>query len=258
MRLEVLLGEVVFLARPRDGSEPFGLFIEREGLQGWDDGVTVRGESVPIPAGHGEFDLPVFRGGRAITLSGVAAARSPFELGRLRSLVMGIGAAGQSVPIRVWHQDEWLRAVGRIAPGTTPAFRDTGGAGPKARARFELQLLCRDPRKYGASRMFAAGALAFHRGNFPAIPAVRVTRRSGSGGYTVSTPAGRVVVSQALPVGASHLIDLRTGGLYNGATRIVGGMPTFQPWTIPAASTGLVHTVSTGLTLEVEVTDTYI
>lgn len=254
-RLKVTLGGVEILGAPFWGAGVRGLYFEKGGMSGIDDGVSVRRESVAIPGQHGEFDLPVRRGARAVSLAGYAIADSAFSLGNEKRRLMSVGASGGLVKIDVQHQDDifWMR--GRLA--APPRFKDRGYAGSQFVADFEVQFVCSDPRKYGQMRRTGAGEAAVNFGSFPATPVLYAKRLSGSGGYTINAGSGQVQVTAALAVGATHRIDLRTGGVYSGSTRLSGAMGTFRPWTVPAGGT-LTHTASAGIELTVETTDTHI
>ena len=249
------MGGVELFGATSEARGPRGLFIARNGLQGIDDGVGVRREAIEIPGGHGEFDLPVKRGPRAITLTGVAAAKTLFDLGRLRADFTGVGADGALFRIEVEHQTETVWMNGRLA--AAPVFRDRGSAGDPFLADFEMQIICPDPRKFGTIRTTAQGQAAVNYGNFPATPMLYARRVSGSGGYTISTDAGEIAVSAALSVGSTHRIDLGTGSVYSGSTRLTGAISRFQPWSVPPGA-ALLHTASAGINLTVETADTWV
>ena len=254
-RLKVVVGGVELLGAPTGARGARGFFIGKNGLAGIDDGVPVRRERTEIPGGHGEFDLPTYRGARAVSLAGFVAASTVFELGREKSRLMGIGASGGLVRINVEHQAERFWMQGRLA--ATPQFTDRGHSAAPFIADFELQFVCSDPRKFGEMRRTTGAGPALNYGNFPSTPMLYAKRVSGSGGYTITAGGGAIVVTTALPVGSTHRIDMSTGSVYSGSTRLVGALSTFRPWTIPAAGS-LVHAVSAGIELSVDATDTFI
>lgn len=230
-----------------------GLFVAPDGFDGWDDGGgESRRESVPRPAQHGEFDLPVFQGARVFSIDGWALAWSERELAQLRSVVTGIGATGDRFKVTVDHQGQTLWVGARRGP--RPTFKDAGIRRGMHRARFLMQFVAADPRKYGESRDFAAGLPALHYGNFPATPLLRIG--AGAGGYTVTGPNGRVITVSAAPA-AAHEIDFATGGLYVGGVRQVGAIATYQPWSIPVGAPGVVATITGARSLVQRVTDTF-
>ena len=254
-RLEIRLPGVVLRGRPAHGSPIEGFYVGKNGWKGWDDSTAGRRNAVPRPAMHGEFDLPVFRSSRVLTIDGHAFAKSEYDLGKLRALWTGIGADGDLVPIQARHQGEFLRAAGRVITAT---FNDAGYESRLLRADVSLELICADPRKYGLLRHFTGNpAEVFHLGNFPAQSKITVSGVAASG-YTVTGPGGRrVVVSKPLTAGAPHVIDFAVGGLFVGGARQTGAVTIWEPWAVPAG-TPVTVSVTGGLTLAVELYDTFI
>ena len=239
-------------------ARPTGLFVGKgeDAFSGWDDGAAVRSESIPIPNGHGEFDVPVLNGARSVSIDGLAIADSEAELGHLRSQVVGVGADGSRFLLTVEHQGQTLWAYARLA--TKARFKDAGARHGAIHAKFLLQFVCRNPRKFGETRTFdpAASITAYHYGNFPATPVLTV-EGSSAGGYTVTGPEGRTfVVTQALVSGTPHTIDMATGRLIVGGVVVVGGIGTAQTWTVPPGAQ-VAMSVSAGL-LSATVLDTFI
>ncbi len=251
LRIALPSGVEIFGRPPLTGARP-GLYLGPGGWSGWDAGVTAAGEQVGRPAQHGDFDLPVYLGSRAVTATGIALARTPFELGRLRSQINGVGADGAAFPIAVEHQDETLTATARRIDS---GFTDQGRSHGWFTAAWSLDLVCRDPRKYGPEQTFTGATVSVHhRGNFPSLPAVEVA--GPRSGYTVSGPGGRrIVVSQSLSAGQRHLIDFASGGLYRNGARQLGAVDVWEPWAIPPGTT--VGMTCTGGTMTVRVPDTY-
>lgn len=236
-----------------------GLFVGPDGFEGWDDGGgESRRESVERPGAHGEFDLPVFLGSRVVTIDGHALAWSASELGHLRGQIMGLGATGPRFKLTVDHQGQTLWAWARR--GSKPTFKDAGIRHGMHRARFMVQFVCADPRKYGETNTFPGGVAAVHYGNFPATPELLVTGTMPAG-YSVLGPGGKqFVVSQALTAGQSHRIDLRTGWLYRNGVLQVGAVSRADLWVVPTGGS-VVHTlapVSGSGSLVVKVLDTFI
>lgn len=234
-----------------------GLFVGPDGFDGWDDGGgDIRRESVPRPGEHGEFDLPVFQGSRVFSIDGWALAWSERELAQLRSIVTGIGAAGDRFRVTVDHQGQTLWAMARR--GAKPTFRDAGIRHGLHRARFLIQFVAADPRKYGELREYAAGEAAVQYGNFPARPRIIVSGVAEAG-YTVTGPDGRrVVVQRPLTASQPHTIDFVKGGLYVGGVRQLRAITVYEPWEIPPGMPGVVTTVNGSRTLRVQVTDTFV
>ncbi|MFJ2502545.1 hypothetical protein [Microbacterium sp. NPDC087592] len=242
------------LGRPEDLQPRVeGLFVARDGFDGWDDSGDARRESVERPAAHGEFDLPAFQGARVFSIDGHALAWSETELAHLRSQVTGLGADGSRLQITVDHQGQTLWAIARRSAKAT--FRDAGVRHGMLRARFLLQFVAVDPRKYGEVRHYAAGKAALHYGNFPATP--RLLIGAGAGGYTVTGPDGRVVTVGTAPA-AAHEIDFVTGGLFLNGVRQMGAITVYQPWSIPAGLPGVTASISGARSLTQRVHDTFI
>lgn len=256
--LRIMIGSTTILGRPTDSTTRVrGLFVGRGGFTGWDDGVDSRRESVPRPDAHGEFDLPVLLGSRVFSIDGYALGWSPSELASLRSEVVAMGAEGGRFPVVVDHQGEQLTAYARR--GGKPSFQDAGIRHGMHRATFLMQFVAADPRKYGETESYTGPAS--HMGDFPAIPVIDVTATSTMAGYTVVGPEGRrFVVTQTLPAGQTHRIDMRTGWLYlNGALQI-GAVGVSDLWTIPPGRqvAHILEPDSGAGTVMVTVTDTFI
>ncbi len=256
MMLRIRVGGVTILGRP-DGSssKPKGLFVGPDGFAGWDDGPDLRREAVDRPGQHGQFDMPVFNGSRVVSIDGHALAWSESELGHLRDLIMGLGAFGDLLRLTVDHQGSTRWAD--VRRGAKPTFQDAGIRFGLLRARFAIHFVAPNPRKFGETREFPAGAAAFHYGNFPASPEIVVTGPK-AGGYTITGPGGRqYVVTQALASGQTHRIDMSTGWLYlNGALQS-GAVSQARTWAIPPG-TSAVHTITGGTgSMAVRLTDTF-
>lgn len=254
-RLELRFPGLTIYGAPNQSPALPGFYLARKGFEGWDDGVSGRRERIDITGGHGEYDLPVLRGARLVTLKGHALARSPFELGQLRSQIMGLGADGDKVRMHVEHHGRVLWADVRRLDAT---FEDVGSDGTRTRAEWALDLLAADPRKYGTeTRSFTGGTvLAHHFGNFPAkIQAV--VRGPRAAGYEITGPGGRkVVVSQALETLDHHTIQFWSGRVYRNGTRQLGALTVFQPWTVPPGPPTAMSCSSGPMTINI--TDTYI
>ena len=232
-----------------------GLYVLPGGFKGWDGSPSGRREAVARPFAHGEFDLPVFRSPRVVTISGVAVAGSTYELRQLSEALTALGADGEMLPLVVDHEGQELKAYARVIEVT---FTDEGKRGARQRAKFSVNLVCPDPRKYGVTNVYSGdgSVLVWQRGNFPGLPQIRVSGASSSG-YTVTGPGGKkIVVSRALASGSPHTLDLATGALLVGGSRVLGGVASYQEFTIPPKKKATVS-VSSDLALQVTVPDTY-
>lgn len=251
--LKIDANKVIVRGRPDDG-ETTGLFVAPDGFTGWDDGAEVRRDAIVRPGAHGEFDVPSFLGARVVGVDGWALAAHQEELGLQRSIITGMGATGGRIKLNVEHQGENLWAWARI--GAKTQFRDAGVRRGRVRARWLWQMVCADPRKYGAADRYASGEEALNRGNFPATPVFTVSG-DRPGGYTINGPAGRsVVVTRPLVAGIPHTYDMRTRQLSVGGVVVFGGVAQASRWGVPGGG-GVVHTVTPGLNLSTLVINTY-
>lgn len=256
--LRINIGGVTILAAPTDSpSRVEGLFVARDGFDGWEDGGgEARREVIPRPNAHGEYDLPVFQGSRPITIDGHALAWSDEKFINLRHRLMGLCANGQRQRLVVEHRGQTLWAD--VRRGQKPTFDDKGIRHGRRHGRFLLQFVAADPRRYGEVHDFPGGQVAVNRGNFPARPQVIVTG-AAAGGYTVTGPTGRrVVVTRALTAGAPHTIDFARGGLWIGGVRQLRAITVYEPWEIAPGLPGVSAVVNNGLSLIQRVTDTYV
>lgn len=230
-----------------------GLFVTPGGLKGWDNLPSGRRDAVARPQAHGEFDLPVFRGPRLVTVEGVILASSGFDLGEQRGLLLGVGADGGPVQFTIEHQDQTLSATGRVM---TASVTDKGKRLRNVHASFSIDLVCSDPRKYGQKHTVNGSTIgAFHFGNFPASPVLQVSGPQAAP-YTINGPSGRkVTVTQALTSGQTHLINFATGTITRNGARQFGAISVYQPWTIPPGKT-VNMSISEG-SLLATTTDTY-
>lgn len=255
--LQVRSGGLTIRQSPEGESRVQGLYVGRDGFDGWDDGATMRSETVARPQAHGDFDYPGFLAGRLVAMEGWAIATSPKELERLRDRFVGHGADGTKFAVSIERNDRSLRAEARIAAGTRPSFKDDGTG---RRARWSVSWWCPDPRKYQSNTEpdgspFGPGTSlqVFHRGNFPALPVLTITGAS-AGGYTITGPSGRrIIVTRALAAGTPHTFDMRTGRLSVGGVRALGGVARAELFAIPPGLTPTTISISAGqLTVDVE------
>lgn len=225
-------------------------------FKGWNDGAPARAVSDDaIPMGDGDFDVPVFKGSRVVTIEGFCIADSVQELGILQGKLTGLGSTGNRMRLTVaeFGREQWANC----RPDGTPEFDATDGL---PRATFAVDVKCRDPRKFGDTRTFASGALAFHYGNYPATPQLLVTGSMPTG-YTINGPAGKkYIVTAAVTSTASHLIDMNTGLLYVNGVVVYGAVSQGDTWSIPPGqqvAQTLVPASGTG-TLAAQVMDTHV
>ncbi len=232
-----------------------GFFVKRDGWSGWDDSPTIRSKSTPRD-GDGNFDLPHVFGERVLSAEVWAVADTDVNLDEMqqRFVRLALGRRKVSVDLR-GSRTQW--AYGRAAD--TLSFTDTGYRRGFAYASAHAQFTFADPFKYGETRTFQITEPATHEGTVPASPVYTVDGPRPSG-YTIVGPNGRrYVVTQALPAGSTHQIDMRTGVLrLNGApqSRAVGRAET---WALPSAKRTLTSIEGAGSgACRVSLTDTFL
>lgn len=254
--LRIQAERATILGRPDPADRrPSGLFVGRDGFQGWDDTPDAVRETIARAGAHGEYDLPVFQAARVFSVDGHAIAWSDQELDTLHDIVTGVGAAGGRFQVTVTDRGRTLRAFARR--GGKALFQDLGFRTGRRRASFQIQFVAVDPRKYGEERAFPAGTEAFQRGNFPASPVLEVAGPTPA--YTIGTSIGRqLVIGQTLAAGQKHRIDLRTGRLYRNGVLQTGAITAGGTWVIPPGVPGVVHTITGSGVLTVRVPDTFI
>jgi hypothetical protein len=200
-----------------------------EKLTGWKPGsVGVRAETIEVEDGHGEYDLPVFRGRRTIELSGYVVAESDRQLNRFGDQLASVLADGGRGPVVVTEQGEqrWARARLHGTPKFETTFRN--------RADFELELRCPDPRIFGHKESIAGYAVEIvNWGTFPSSPTIQVSG-SGSNDYAVYGPEGRKwLVSRDLVAGHPHTLDIESGDLIIDGQLILDGLVEAEPFACP-------------------------
>lgn len=238
--LEIRFDGLEILDHPRDMSHPFGLFVKRDGFQGWQGISSRRREALARAVAHGEFDMPVFLGSRVVTIDGWVLGSSEKDLGERSDSLTGIGAAGGKVTVFVEHQGKSRRADGRVLIAEA---EDTGIRSGVLRAEFQLQFVFADPRKYGDTAVLpgdrldpinrdatATSIVVGHYGNFPAFPVVEIP--SAPVAYTITSPGGTFTVAGAT-VGGTHRVDLRNGRVYRNGVEMPG-VGRGDLWAVPA------------------------
>lgn len=240
---------IEFQGWPSDHHDEW-FIIGPDGLKSFWGGVDVRREEIARPSAHGSYDLPGYLSPRVIPITGYMSARTPEGLERMQARLSGLLADGSSSRLTVEDESRSRWCNVRLASATQITPMD------KTTASFLVTFWAADPRTYGDVRDYAAGVLAINRGNFPASPRLMVG--AGSGGYTITGPTGRTIVS-ASPPAAAHYIDFTAGGMFTSAgARVVGGMTTFRDWVIPSGIPSVSASITGSRTLAQRVTDTFI
>ncbi|MCS4275341.1 hypothetical protein M2390_000502 [Mycetocola sp. BIGb0189] len=243
--------QIVLRMVGRAAGDDRGFMINPSGFKGWTDGGSLRSTRSDRPLGHGQFDAPGYLNARVLTFSGHALADSAADLDQLRYQLTSVLNGGQLGRVTVAYEGKTLWANCRLESAKCEPMASDPSVGD-----FLIQLVCPDPRKYGDTREFSAGQLAFHRGNAEAYPVFTI-KGPTIGGYTLSGPDGKQwVVPVPMPSTETHTIDMATGVLrVNGQVRY-GLAVRSDMWSIPGG-TKVAHSVNGG-TLTVRLTDTEI
>jgi hypothetical protein len=219
---------------------PFGLFVKRDGFQGWRGLPTGRREALARAVEHGEHDVPTFLPARIVTIDGLLVAKSEEHLEDLSDLVTGIGATGKRFRTVVKS-----RGATRWADGRRLLCEAEDARGGSLETGYQLQMVFADPRRYGSTNALPGDMLSpqnpaatatrinvFSRGNFPAYPVIEIP--SAPGAYTVSSPGGAFTVSGATP-GGTHTVDLRSGRVYRDGVEMPG-VGHGNLWAVPSGA----------------------
>jgi hypothetical protein len=227
--------------------------IEQNGIKNWLDGVDTRRETIARPDADGEFDVPGKLGGRQPTLSIAVKAIGEAALQLAIDDLMGILADGSKGTLAIELAGRTLTAS--VRRSGTPTIEMLN---PKRAARVQLQLWSADPRRYGTTvHTFGPGSSVSgiqHAGNFAALPILRIA--GGNGGYTVNGPGGKLITVNAGLGSGEHTLNLATGGLYIGGSRVFGGVSVYRPWVVPK-NTSITVSVTAG-TVAVDLRDTFV
>ena len=199
--------------------------------------------------------VPVEYGSRLITINGRVSSRRHEYLHEAAGLLSALGFRGDTVLQVSGHGPaQWARVWPR-GEVQVDFVTDTY-------MTYQLQLEAPDPFKYGEKRTesFALGGSGqvMHRGSVPAWPVVTVTG-SAPGGYTLTRAGRDVTVTAPLVSGQPHTLDMRTGVLRAGGSRVYGAISTAQYWTVAPGLRQTVTASGTGTaTVRVDVYDTWI
>lgn len=228
------VGPVGFHGRPPSGDAAGfkGYMITPGGLQGVRGGVGVSSESVQRPGAHGEFDLPVFKQGRVVTVGGHAVEVNDDALEQLGIVLGGLGAGGESMPLVYHGAGLVLHGRGRVI---AQEFEQPVVGIP--RATYSLSLSMRDPRWYGTvheSVSTGGNVATSNRGNFPAHQRFRVEGNM-PGGYWLSGRGRIFEVPGPLAPGRVDLVDFRTGVVKRNGVAVAGVTP--RAWDVPGGGT---------------------
>ncbi|MFJ4168488.1 hypothetical protein ACIPY3_03150 [Paenarthrobacter sp. NPDC089714] len=254
--LLINIGGLQVFGRPDLGP----LTVVKDGLDGWDDRVPLRGDQKAHPQGPGSYSLPRYPDSRPVTITGKILAQSIPEREREGLQLTGLGADGSLVRVEV--------AKGGMTQWAD-AYVDDVDVDPihgTTKSDYHLTLWCPDPRKYGHTTQYvatqaSAAAGIINRGNYPATPSIQVQGTSAAG-YTLNFMGQPFVVTQPLWFASPHTIDYEDGRLrINGVVMHHGLGVTNTPQLPSNADTTLsVVPASPGgvATATLTLTDTYI
>lgn len=219
-------------------NHPRGLFVKRNGFQGWEGIADRRRDQVARAVEHGEHDVPVYLGARVVTIDGWIIAQNARELREWAQQVVGVGANGQRLTVTVEHQEQTLWARGRVVSATADDAGERHGW--YIRASFQVQVVFADPRKYGPLEMFPASGYAtlndvYQRGNFPAHPVI--TFGSGPSSWACTAPGGRSVQVSGMTSGGTVRFDMRTGRVTRNGVDVTDAVTiTGDIWAVPVGA----------------------
>lgn len=242
----------------RPGPSPFA--IVEDGLDGWDDGVALRGDKTARPQAHGSLSKKRYQESRTVTITGKVLGQSVRDREVQMNRLSGLLAGGDEGRIQV--------SKGGITQWAD-ASRDSLSIDPirgTMNADFQLQLWCPDPRKFGRENgpfiaTVGSGVSGVrHYGNYPAPPRFTVTGNF-PGGYVLTIKGQVFTVTQPLAPGQSHFIDYDNGRLRSNGVIVHGGVgygfiPHVNPG-VPTAISIVPRTTGTG-TASLSLLDTYI
>lgn len=236
------------------GEDRAGQWIT-EGIDGWYEPPSSRGESVERPNSHGEYLMPEYYAARTVAVDGILFHKNR---GLAVEAFERLAAAAKQTQQKFSVTDAGMTRWSNVRYAGLDFTQLTAGTW-----RFQLRLKAVDPFKYGSSEAFsvASGSSSFvhHRGTVDAWPVVTVTG-SMPDGYTLSYRSQSVSVPMGLPSGVTHRIDFKNRRLYVNGDVFFGafGSTGFRPVPPgPRTTFGLSCPSGSG-TAVVSVTDTYI
>lgn len=243
---------------PLTGITRDGIWKRLGELEGWFDSPDPKRDSVSRVNGDGKIWTEVNFESRLITFTGRVISTNHGYLheagNRLASLP---GRGKKKFVVRGHGPTQWAMVDPR---GKVSVTFPTD-----SRMEFQIPLEAVDPFKYGEQNEgggFALGSSQtfFHRGTEDAWPVVTVSG-SAPGGYVLNKGGRQVRVTVPLVSGVAHTVDMRTGILRVGSSRVYGAITTAEYWSI---SPGPRQTVSASVittgsgTVQLDYFDTYI
>lgn len=239
--------------------DDYGFWIRKGGWSGWEVPPAQRADIIARATSHGTHDALQLFDAREVEQKGFFRARSLDELLHMSEQLAGkLDGTERTLVVKNGDTRRWAKFKRSLSEPTIVTSSD----GTLHLGEYEIVHRMSDPRKYGETNLFRPDGTAFHYGNFPAIPTLSVTATATmTGGYTVFGPDNkRFVVTQTLPAGSTHQMDMSTGWLILNGTQQIGAVGHADLWTIPPGKTiahGFVPTSGSG-TLTGTAPDTYI
>lgn len=251
------MGELVTLdGFPLSGVTRDGIW-KVNSLAGWSERPPVKQDEQPRTNGDGSIKTPVFYGNRLITINGRLFTKNHEYLHQAEGVLNALGHRGGVKLLVGGHGPaQWAT----VDPRDSPTLSVVSGNF----LQFQIPLEAIDPFKYGASNSFSADlgstVTVFQRGTVPAWPVVTVTG-SAPGGYTLSLGGGLVRVIAPLVSGTPHTLDMRSGVLRVGGSRVHSAITAAEYWSVKPGAQQTANTapVTTGSgTVKFDFYDTYI
>ena len=227
-------GEGLVIRGAPSPSAKTGLFVGRDGLQGWQGLPVRRREALVRALADGEHDVPVRLPARVVTIDpGIILAPSEYDLQRWCDQVNGWGARGGRFTLTVKHLGQELTASVRVL--ASEGIDMQRRSGKLLRGSFSAQLVAADPRKYAVdwSRLVVSSSGGTvdvpSRGNFPAHPVIEIPDAPSS--WSVTSPAGVFSVVGAT-AGGTHSVDMRNGRVFRDGVWMQG-VGHGRLWAVP-------------------------
>jgi len=246
----------MWAGRTLSGRDRFGWWKVHSN-DGWDDSPESKGESISIPNGDGEYDLPVYNDARMVTVSGRILTSSHVQLHEAGMYLTG--AMKGRFQVAGHGPTLWADAKRDGKIKFTP-ITDT-------LATWQVPMKMVDPVKYGDAKQFtvlsgSSYTTLYHRGNYMSLPVLTI-KGDMPGGYEIRSSAGAIYrVTKPLLSGTPQVIDMRDGMLQNAGLYGGSGVTRADIWRIPPGSTATtirIMPITTGTaTMTVDVTDSYI
>lgn len=242
---------------PLTGVTRDGVWKRLGEIEGWWDSPPPRRQRADRTNGDGSFRTPIEYGNRLITYEGRVISKNHDYLHQAAGILTALGHRGKTKFLVQGHgPTQWAMVDPRDSVKTS--FETD------SYLQFQIPLEAIDPFKYGAANSFSvalgSAVNVFHRGTVPAWPVVTVTG-SAPGGYAVSLGGRLIRVTAPLVSGTPHTLDMRTGILRVGGSRVHSAITVAEYWSVKPGARQAANTapVTTGSgTVKFDFYDTYI